>query len=68
MLFMFYFLFCFFYDPLAAAQQLFDEDLKRHTTTLCAVGGLQQNHVFNSTLCAITVADNQDSPFLAPAG
>lgn len=47
----------FFDDPLTPAQQLFGKesvgDLERQPTRPCAVGGLQQSHVFHSTLCAV---------------
>lgn len=44
-----------FDDPLTAAQlQEIKGDLKKQTTMPCAVGGLQQNHVLNFTLCAVT--------------
>lgn len=61
-----------FDDPLMAAQQLLGKetngDLERQTTTPCAVGGLQQDHVFDSTLCGVSVSRNLNPFVLGPYG
>lgn len=67
------YVFCFFFlvfvldDP---TQQLFGEetdgDSERQPATLCALG--RQSRVFDSTLCAATVARDPDPPFSLHTG
>lgn len=60
----------FFDDSLTAVQQLLSKEtggnFGRKLTTLCAVGALQQNPVFGSTLCAVT-AVSDPAPFIPGA-